>query len=270
MTVLEFVLALICIATSLSAIMAAAWLAWRRTGNSGWVDMIWTFGLGTVGCVSALAPAMFSGAITARQGLVALLVIVWSLRLGLHIARRTAGIADDPRYAKLIRDWGADAPGGMFRLLQKQALVSIPLALSILLAAWNPLPGLRVQDVLGVIVLMTGIVGEAVADAQLRRFRADPARTASATSACGDGRGIRTTSSNGWDGSPIRCSRSISPEPIRGVGSRLQVLPACIGCWCTFRASRRWRRTCWSGAGTNFAPIRPAPTPSSRRRRGPS
>jgi steroid 5-alpha reductase family enzyme len=172
MTVLEFVLALICIATSLSAIMAAAWLAWRRTGNSGWVDMIWTFGLGTVGCVSALAPAMFSGSITARQGLVALLVIVWSLRLGLHIARRTAGIADDPRYAKLIRDWGADAPGGMFRLLQKQALVSIPLALSILLAAWNPLPGLRVQDVLGVIVLMTGIVGEAVADAQLRRFRA--------------------------------------------------------------------------------------------------
>jgi len=172
MTVLEFVLALICIATSLSAIMAAAWLAWRRTGNSGWVDMIWTFGLGTVGCVSALAPAMFSGSITARQGLVALLVIVWSLRLGLHIARRTAGIIDDPRYAKLIRDWGADAPRGMFCLLQKQALVSIPLALSILLAAWNPLPGLRVQDVLGVIVLMTGIVGEAVADAQLRRFRA--------------------------------------------------------------------------------------------------
>jgi steroid 5-alpha reductase family enzyme len=172
MTVLQFVLALICIAASLSVIMAVAWLAWRRTGNSGWVDMIWTFGLGTVGCVSALAPAMFFGAFTARQGVVALLIIVWSLRLGVHIARRTAGITDDPRYAKLIHDWGADAPRRMFWLLQKQALVSIPLAVSILLAAWNPLPGLRVQDVLGAIVLLTGIIGEAVADAQLRRFRA--------------------------------------------------------------------------------------------------
>jgi steroid 5-alpha reductase family enzyme len=122
-----------------------------------------------------LAPALWSGGITARQALVAVLVAFWSLRLGLHIARRTAGVADDPRYGKMVADWGADASRQMFYLAQKQALVSIPLALSMVLAAWNPVPGLRVEDALGVLVLLVAIVGEGTADAQLRRFRADPA-----------------------------------------------------------------------------------------------
>lgn len=63
----------------------------------------------------------------------------------------------------------------MFWLLQKQALVSIPLALSVILAASNPLPALRVQDIVAVLVLLVAIAGEGAADAQLRRFRADPA-----------------------------------------------------------------------------------------------
>ena len=63
----------------------------------------------------------------------------------------------------------------MFFLAQKQALVSIPLALSMVLAAWNPWPDLRLQDALGVLVLIVAIAGEGLADAQLRRFRADPA-----------------------------------------------------------------------------------------------
>jgi steroid 5-alpha reductase family enzyme len=175
MTALTFLAILIAVSVALSATMSGAWLVWRRTKNSGWVDTVWTFGLGAVGCAGALAPSLWSGGVTARQALVAVLVVVWSVRLGLHIARRTAGITDDPRYGKMIADWGADASRQMFFLVQKQALVSIPLALSIVLAAWNLLPGLRVQDVLGVLVLIAGIVGEGVSDLQLRRFRADPA-----------------------------------------------------------------------------------------------
>lgn len=174
MTAQQFLVITIVISAALSAIMAGAWVAWHSTKNSGWVDAIWTFGLGTVGCIGALMPLVLFG-VTPRRVLIACLVVVWSLRLGLHIAHRTKGIADDPRYAKLLRDWGADAPRQMFWLLQKQALVSIPLALSMVLAAWNPLPGLRIQDILGVFVLVIGIGGEAVSDSQLRRFRADPA-----------------------------------------------------------------------------------------------
>jgi steroid 5-alpha reductase family enzyme len=161
-------------AVALSAIMAGAWAIQQRTGNSGWVDMVWTFGLGFVGSVAALAP-LHSEDVLLRQFIVAGLLMVWSLRLGLHIARRTAGITDDPRYAELIRGWGVDARRQMFWLLQKQALVTVPLAMSVLLAAHSPAPELRVQDWLGMTILVVAIAGEAVADRQLRRFRANPA-----------------------------------------------------------------------------------------------
>jgi steroid 5-alpha reductase family enzyme len=127
---------------ALSAIMAAAWFIHRRTGNSGWVDTVWTFGLGIVGACAALAPLSDTSP-TQRQLLVALLVLVWSLRLGFNIAQRTAGIADDPRYAQLIRQWGAEAPRERLWLLQKQALVTIPLAISIFIAAQNLAPEFR-------------------------------------------------------------------------------------------------------------------------------
>ena len=52
---LEFIAILVAVSVALSAIMSGAWLAWRGTKNSGWIDTIWTFGLGAVGCAGALA-----------------------------------------------------------------------------------------------------------------------------------------------------------------------------------------------------------------------
>ena len=166
--------ALIAIALSLSILMAFAWIVQQRTGNSGWVDTIWTFAVGLVGAGSALWPAG-GEAPNIRQWLVAALVTVWSLRLGLHIAIRTAGIADDPRYAAFAKQWGVDSARRMFVFLQNQALGSIPLVFSIFVAARFPHDALRLQDYLGAAILLIGIAGEALADAQLKSFRSGPA-----------------------------------------------------------------------------------------------
>ncbi len=171
---LQFVTALIAIGAALCILMAGAWVVQQRTGNSGWVDTIWTFSLGLTGAVSALWP-IAGAAPNARQWLVAVLVALWSIRLGSHIAIRSAGIHDDPRYAEYSRQWGADAPRKMFIFLQNQALGTIPLVFSIFVAARFPTDDLRIQDFLGVLILLMGIVGEAVSDAQLKRFRSDPA-----------------------------------------------------------------------------------------------
>jgi steroid 5-alpha reductase family enzyme len=173
MTATTLIGVIVLVAAALSAVMAFAWVVQQRSGNSGWVDTVWTFGLGAIGIAAALAP-LGGEAISARQALVAGLVAVWAVRLGAHIARRTQGISDDPRYAALIRGWGANGRREMFWLLQKQALVSLPLALSILLAAHNPDPGLGIRDGLAALVLAIAIGGEALADEQLRRFRSDP------------------------------------------------------------------------------------------------
>jgi steroid 5-alpha reductase family enzyme len=173
MTVL-YVETLAAIAVALSVLMAGAWVVQQRTGNSGWVDTIWTFSLGLVGAGSALWPV--AGAVpNARQWLVAALVVTWSLRLGTHIAVRTAGTTDDPRYAAFAKEWGANSPRKMFFFLQNQGFASIPLVLAIFVAARFPGEALRLQDYLGVLILLAGIAGEGLADAQLKRFRELPA-----------------------------------------------------------------------------------------------
>jgi steroid 5-alpha reductase family enzyme len=158
----------------MSAIMAFAWLVQRRTENSGWVDVSWSLGVGLVSFFVALLP-MHSDWPHWRQLTMAILVLCWCLRLGLHIAQRTQVAVDDPRYRDLIEKWGTDAARRLFWFLQAQAAVGTILILSVALAAHNSNPALRVSDVLGVLIVLGAIAGEATADRQLRQFKADRA-----------------------------------------------------------------------------------------------
>lgn len=174
MTILGYLAAVLLIGLSLSILMASAWAVQQGTGNSGWVDTIWAFSVGLVGAAGALWPVT-GMAPNARQWLVAILVTIWSLRLGTHVALRTAKRGDDPRYAEFARQWGLAAPRRMFLFLQQQAWGSIPLAFAIFVAAHAPASELRAQDGLGALILLLGITGEALADGQLKSFRSDPA-----------------------------------------------------------------------------------------------
>ncbi len=170
MTNLSFTIAAIYAFTALTSAMTVGWLIWRKTRNSGWIDTTWTFGLG----VTAVLGALLGGGLSERAVLVSILVCIWAGRLGLHIALRTTTMTDDPRYARLIAGWGADAAREMYWFAQKQAWVSVPLVLSILIAAWNPADGFRLQDFIGAALLIAAVGGEALADHQLKSFRADP------------------------------------------------------------------------------------------------
>lgn len=173
MIIASFGLALATCAVLMAGAMSVAWLVERRTGNSGWIDAVWTFGLGATGIVGALLP--FGEGPLSRRLLVAALAAAWALRLGLHVASRTRGITDDPRYARLKREWGADKDRQMFRFMMMQALASTPLAMGIVLAAHHSAPALGLQDLLGVLVFALGVGGGAAADRQLRAFAQDPA-----------------------------------------------------------------------------------------------
>src|SRR5579863_8713627 len=135
MIVLDLLLA----AVALSLLMAAAWLAQRRTGQSGWIDAAWSLAVGFVGAALALAP-IGPERLAGRQALVACLALLWSLRLGLHIAARTRRGGEDPRYKALADEWGEDFPRRLFWFLQIQAAAGFPLVVTILAAAQNPAP----------------------------------------------------------------------------------------------------------------------------------
>lgn len=171
---IQFLIALVVISAALSAIMSVAFVIQQRTGNSGWVDTVWTFGLGLTGGLAALSHVT-GESLEPRQLIVAAFAAVWAARLGAHIASRTRKIADDPRYARLIEGWGADARREMFWLLQKQAVVSIPMAMAMFLAAHHPTPELALADFAAIGVMAIAIIGEGIADWQLQLFKSKPA-----------------------------------------------------------------------------------------------
>ncbi|WP_241126954.1 DUF1295 domain-containing protein [Novosphingobium terrae] len=157
---------------ALSIIMAGAWCIARHPGRSGWIDVIWSLAVGLVGAVAALLPS--PDTIPLRQGLVAGMVALWALRLGGHIALRTAGHGDDPRYAELRREWGERFALRLFLFLQIQAVAGWLLVVCVMLAAHRPGIVPVWSDGVGAILLLLAVIGEGVADAQLRAFRKAP------------------------------------------------------------------------------------------------
>lgn len=161
---------LLIVAITLSAIMVFAWAFERKTGKSGWIDAIWSF---SVGAGSAIA-ALLADAPWQRRSAILLLILMWSLRLGLHITQRSVGHGEDPRYAKLVEEWGKDASKRLFWFLQIQALAAFVLVLAVYLAAVSRPDFPYFWDVIAVVIIAIALAGEALSDSQLAQFRKTP------------------------------------------------------------------------------------------------
>ena len=159
----------------LVVMMFAAWAVQRRTRQGGWVDAFWSYGLGAAGVFAALGP-VGPAAASARQYLAAAMIGAWGLRLGTHLARRAATGPKDARYARLEAEWGDQAAARMLGFLMLQAAAGGLLLAGLTLAARRPGEGLAAQDVVAAAILAAAILGEGLADRQLRAFKADPAQ----------------------------------------------------------------------------------------------
>jgi steroid 5-alpha reductase family enzyme len=154
-------------------VMVAAWAFGLRRRDGGWADVFWTWGTGLTLAAAALWP--FEG-VQPRQWLVAAFVTAWALRLGLYLTPRVAAGPEDARYAAFREQFGPRYAIGMLWVTFPQALATALLAVSVVIAANRTDPELGLRDALAVGVFAVALGGEAVADAQMRRFRADPAK----------------------------------------------------------------------------------------------
>jgi steroid 5-alpha reductase family enzyme len=155
----------------MTAVMLGAWAFGLARDNGGWTDVFWTFGTGAALAAVALVPLKSGTAPDPRQWLVAGLVALWAIRLGSYIAGRVGFHAEDPRYARFRADWGRDYPRNMLFVSLPQAPATALLGLSVLFAARTPGHDLVLRDVLGVAVLLIAILGEGLADAQMKAFK---------------------------------------------------------------------------------------------------
>lgn len=206
------------------AVMTAAWGVQRLRRDTGWVDVFWTFGTGASCASAALWPLPADEAVLARRLLVAMLVGVWSLRLGSYITIRVSrGGAEDARYRRLRAQWGSAYSGRLFWFLQIQAVVTTVLAFATALAARAPGP-LDFRAGLAVLVWTVAMGGEALADDQMRRFKADPHNRGGI---CDRGLWAWSRHPNyffewlGWFAYPILAIRADAPLSLAALGAPL-------------------------------------------------
>lgn len=155
------------------AVMLVTFAVAVRCGMHRVVDIAWGLAFAAVALVSCAASAGAGDPV--RRWLVTGLTVLWGVRLAAHIARRGAGHGEDPRYERML----AKAPGNrnlyalrMVYLLQGVLVVLV--SLPVQAAMYIPGPVSAFAWV-GTVLVLTGVVFEAVGDRQLARFKADPA-----------------------------------------------------------------------------------------------
>lgn len=147
------------------------WMVSVKQTNAGWVDVGWSFTLVLlVGWY-----ALWVDGVAWRKAFYFAIAAFWGLRLAWHILKRLLREKEeDGRYAHLRGHFGRHADGWFFLFFQAQGVANLLLAAPILLLMRVDRPGLSVWDVLGLLLIIGAVIGEAVADAQLARWKANP------------------------------------------------------------------------------------------------
>jgi steroid 5-alpha reductase family enzyme len=160
-------------AAFVAALMVGVWLlsVWKR--NASIVDVAW--GPGFAG-IALVAFAIGDGPL-ARRALVTGLACTWGLRLGGYLLWRAWGKPEDFRYQAMRRHWGARFPlMSLLTVFTLQGVLMWIVSLPLQLAQQPSEPAqLGALDAVGACLWLVGMCFESIGDAQLARFKADPA-----------------------------------------------------------------------------------------------
>lgn len=160
-------------ALAVAAVMVVTWVVSVAVRDASIVDLVWGAGFAVVSVVAALV----GDGLASRRVLLAVLVCAWGLRLSGYLARRNLGHGEDFRYVAMRRKWGDRFWWvSFFQVFVLQGVLMWTVSLPVQLAAAAERPtGLGPLAFVGVALWAVGVFFEAVGDAQLARFKADPA-----------------------------------------------------------------------------------------------
>ena len=164
--------AMVTAAVAIAAFMLAMWLLSLVLKNASIVDIGW--GVGFVIVAWAVRARLDGNA--DRQRLLVAMTTLWGLRLAVYLYGRNHGKGEDFRYRAMRKRWGANFPlislGTVFAL---QGVLMWIVSLPVQLGQVKVDPELGVLAWIGIVVWGIGLFFEFVGDAQLARFKRDPA-----------------------------------------------------------------------------------------------
>jgi len=157
--------------TAIAALALATWLVSVGRRDASLADRMWPAFIAAAAIVCwRLVPS--SGL---RADVMLALVLVWALRLGVYVTRRNWGHGEDRRYRAIrARNEPGFAWKSLYLVFGLQGVLAWLIAAPIA-AAIGSAGALGVADLLGASLAVFGIGFETLADAQLARFKADPA-----------------------------------------------------------------------------------------------
>lgn len=126
--------------------------------------------------ISALTAAAASDNLGPRAYLVMALVIVWGMRLSLHVYLRNRKKPEDARYRAWRQEWGKNANiRAFFQVFLLQGLLVLVIALPVTSVIMTGVTPFTLLDAAGLLIWTTGFLFEAISDWQLLYFKKDPA-----------------------------------------------------------------------------------------------
>jgi steroid 5-alpha reductase family enzyme len=156
-----------------SIIMLLVWVWACKIQNAGVVDIFWAFNFTAI---AAVIYFMADGDVC-RKIIVCGLAALWSLRLGIYLLVRVGShlATEEGRYKQLRQEWGPNPDRAFFFFFQSQALSNVFLAIPFFITAANPSPTIHLVEYIGAVMWLLAILGEALSDYQLQKFKANPA-----------------------------------------------------------------------------------------------
>lgn len=152
-------------------VLLVLWLIQLNQRNASLADVGWCAGL--AGAV--VWYAIHAEGDPGRRILVAVMVGSYAARLGSHIWRdRVMGRQEDTRYRRLRGLLGRYETAGMFLYFQAQAAAVVLFSWPPLIVMQNPRPTFSLWELCGLTVWAVAVIGEMIADRQLRAFRRQP------------------------------------------------------------------------------------------------
>ncbi len=168
-------------AVAMALLFALAWVVAWKVDNYSLVDAVWAVSIG----LTAAGWLVTADGDPGKRWVAGILVGFWSIRLGGHLQARIrrAHPEEDARYAKLREVWKGREGRSFFWFFQGQAFSVLVLALPFLMIARDA-GGWGVWETLGLIVAVSGIAGEGLADHQMSVFKK---RNRDSKAVCSDG-----------------------------------------------------------------------------------
>ncbi|MCA9403187.1 MAG: DUF1295 domain-containing protein [Candidatus Omnitrophica bacterium] len=155
---------------TVAVMMALIWVIHLRKDDATIVDMGWGFGFVMMSAIFIVCGAGW----TQRNILLWVLLLLWGARIIVFIAKRMRQEGhEDKRYAMFRLKWAERARLNFLKLFECQALLQMIVVLPVLCVAFNPRTGLNWWEVTAAVIFVIGLVGESVADEQLRTFQND-------------------------------------------------------------------------------------------------